>query len=83
MAFINLHNYQGTEVTINTDHIVKVVPDIGYQRSLRYGPDYVVEGLGNKEDKTTTLYFDNNTTFVVKETYDEVKTILDSVGCDV
>lgn len=83
MAFIKLHNYQGTEVIINTTHVVKIVPDNGYQKSLRYGPSYVVEGPGDPEDKTTTLYFDNNTTFVVKEPYDEVKAILDSVGCDI
>lgn len=83
MAFIKLHNYQGTEVIINTTHVVKVVPDDGYQKSLRYGPSYFIEGDDDPEDKTTTLFFDNNTTFVVKEPYDEVKAILDSVGCDI
>lgn len=82
MAFIKLHNYHGSEVTINTDHIVKIVPDYDYGKSLRYGPDYVVGGLGNSGDKTTTIFFDNNTTYVVRESYDEVKDILNSIKVD-
>ena len=79
MNFINMHTRSGTEITINMDHVLKIVPAPKLTNN-RYRVDYIVKGLdpNPKEDvdDNTILIFTNGGEFIVKESYEEVKTLI-------
>ena len=80
MAFVKLHTIEDVEVCINSDHVVKIIPEANVCKPYFHPTsETIVDGLDvewSSYVKTyknhSTLYFDNNTTFIVKESFDDV-----------